>query len=255
MKPSAVAWHRAASLDDAVAALRDDPSAMPLAGGQSLVAMLGLRVTAAERLVGIAHLPELASVSENAGVLRIGAGVTHAAIEDGRIPDATDGLLAHVASGIAYRAIRNLGTIGGSLALCDPAADWPVALLALDATVITTTRDIAIADFLRGAYATALTQGELIRAVEILRFAPGTRWGATRIARQAGAFADSLCVAVHRPGAPPRIALGATGRGAVLLASSTPEAIGAADPDADSFRRRCHLAAATRAVRQMKRPA
>ncbi|WP_043839871.1 FAD binding domain-containing protein [Muricoccus aerilatus] len=252
MKPSAIAWHRAESLDAAAAILQDDVSAMPLAGGQSLVVMLGLRVTAAERLVGIAHLPELVGASEEAGLLRIGAGVTHAAIEDGRIPDATDGLLAHVASGIAYRAVRNLGTIGGSLALSDPAADWPVALLALEATVVTNTRRIPISTFLQGAYATPLEPGELIRAVEIPRFAPGTRWGAAKIARKVGAFADSLCVAVHRPGVAPRIALGATARGAVLLPAGTAEAIAAADPDADAFRRRCHLASVTRTLKRME---
>ncbi|MBP0495718.1 FAD binding domain-containing protein [Pararoseomonas indoligenes] len=252
MKPSAVTWNRAESLEAAATILQDDVSAMPLAGGQSLVVMLGLRVTAAERLVGIAHLPELAGVSEDGAVLRIGAGVTHAAIEDGRIPDATDGLLARVASGIAYRAVRNLGTIGGSLALSDPAADWPVALLALEATVVTTARRIAIGEFLQGAYATALETGELIRAVEIPRFTPGTRWGAYKVARKAGAFADSLCVVVQRPGAAPRIALGATAHGAVLLAAGTAEAIAAADLDADVFRRRCHLASVTRALKGME---
>ena len=252
MKPSAVAWSRAENLEAAATILRDDPTAMPLAGGQSLLVMLGLRVTAVERLVGIAHLPEIADTSADEAVLRIGAGVTHAAIEDQRIPDATDGLLAHVAAGIAYRAVRNLGTIGGSLALSDPAADWPVALLAMGATVVTNTRRIPISTFLQGAYATALEPGELIRAVEIPRFTPGTRWGAAKIARKVGAFADSLCVAVHRPGAAPRIALGATARGAVLLPAGTAEAIAAADPDADAFRRRCHLASVTRTLKGMK---
>ena len=107
-----------------------------IAGGQSLVAMMNLRVASPGLLIGIARLPELLGVANHSNAVRLGACVTHAAIEDGHVTDPSHGLMPHVASTLAYRAIRTRGTIGGSLALSDPAAEWPAVLAALDAEVI-----------------------------------------------------------------------------------------------------------------------
>src|SRR5262249_60008773 len=106
------------------------------AGGQSLMAMMNLRLATPGLLIDIARLPELVAVADDADAVTLGACVTHAQIEDGRIADPSRGLMPRVAATLAYRAIRNRGTIGGSLALSDPAAEWPAVLTALDAEIM-----------------------------------------------------------------------------------------------------------------------
>ena len=133
----------------------------------------------------------------------IGATVTHAAVEDGRVTDPTGGFLARVARGIAYRAVRNRGTIGGSLAHADPAADWLSCLSALGAEVVIAgaagTRGVTLAGFVRGAMETELAGDELLAAVRIPKFSRAARFGFHKICRKTGEFADAIGVAVHDP--------------------------------------------------------
>src|SRR5579862_2850801 len=137
MKPAPFAYQRPANLGEATAALSgDDPDVKAIAGGQSLGPMMNLRLARPSRLVDISRLPELRAVSDGRDAAAIGAAVTHAEIEDGDAPDPLHGFLRHVAGGIAYRAVRNRGTIGGSLAHADPSADWLSALMAADARVV-----------------------------------------------------------------------------------------------------------------------
>ena len=103
--------------------------------------MLNLRLAQPELLVDLTRLGELKQVEETAETVSIGACVTHADIEDGRVPDVAGDVLGAVARGIAYRAVRNRGTIGGSLAHADPAADWISCLAALGASVVVRGRD------------------------------------------------------------------------------------------------------------------
>jgi aerobic carbon-monoxide dehydrogenase medium subunit len=125
MKPAPLDYVRPRSLEEAVAVLSDDSAnAKIFAGGQSLGPMLNLRLARPGRLVDIRHLSELRAVHADSKFFSIGSTLTHAEIEDGAIEDFTRGLLPFVARGIAYRAVRNRGTIGGSLAHADPAADW-----------------------------------------------------------------------------------------------------------------------------------
>src|SRR5437870_5949677 len=134
MKAAAVDYVRPRSLAEAVDLLAEHRGeAWVLAGGQSLVAMMNLRVASPGLLIDISRLPELSSATDATDGVTFGACVTHAAIEDGRVPDPSRGLMPRVAASLAYRAIRTRGTIGGSLALADPAAEWPVVLTALDA--------------------------------------------------------------------------------------------------------------------------
>jgi aerobic carbon-monoxide dehydrogenase medium subunit len=270
VKPSAFEFVRPATLPDALAML--DDSAVPLSGGQSLLLLLRLRLTAPETLVDIARLPELAASSLVEGSVRYGAATTHASIEDGLAPDASRGLMRFAASGIAYRAVRNLGTIGGSLALSDPAADWPLCLLALDATLLLQgpdgVRRVGMDAFLVSAFTTALQPGEIITAIDVPVLPEGSRWGYRKLARKHGAFADSLAAAVWPAGGAPRVALGATMRRAVLLRRTMAALDGArdgldaameadvaeADPDADSYRLRCHLATLRKALQEMGQP-
>jgi aerobic carbon-monoxide dehydrogenase medium subunit len=199
MKFPVFGYVRPASLADAVAALADDEDAVPMAGGQSLLTMLSFRIGRPGRIVDIARLPELTSIEVAADVVRIGAGVTHSQIEDGAIHGMVGAFLARAARGIAFRAIRNRGTIGGSLAHADPAADWPVILAGLDASIETTSPNgaliISVSELIEDPMQTVLSPGELISSIHV----PLSGWrgfGLNKIARKSGEFAEALAVAV-----------------------------------------------------------
>ena len=154
MKPVAFDYERPTTLADAARLLGQGHGfSKVLAGGQSLGPMLNLRLAQPDLLVDITSIPELTTVADDRDHLEIGACVTHADIEDGRVPDHVQGLLRHVAGRIAYRAVRNRGTIGGSLAHADPAADWISALALVGAQAVVWTprgsRSIAVADLMR----------------------------------------------------------------------------------------------------------
>ncbi|HEX5325988.1 MAG TPA: FAD binding domain-containing protein [Acetobacteraceae bacterium] len=196
MKPASFDYARAGSVAEAVAMLAADDFARPIAGGQSLGPMLNLRLARPSMLIDIKRIPELRAADADGRVMRIGACRTHAEIEDGVIEDMTHGMLAMVAGGIAYRAVRNRGTLGGSVSHADPAADWPCALVALGATLVVHgpagERRIAAEGFVLGAYATALQAGEIVGAIELPRLQPGARWGYYKICRKAGEFASAI---------------------------------------------------------------
>jgi carbon-monoxide dehydrogenase medium subunit len=208
MTPAPFAFRRAAAWAELPALL---DGAIPVAGAQSLMPMLALRVAEPAAIVALDALPGYREVAEEAGLLRLGAGVTHARIEDGIGPAPLRGWLAQVAAGIAYRPVRNRGTIGGSLALHDPAADWPVALLALGAVAVLrrgeAVRRLPMAQFLTGPFATALDPGEVVAAVEIPLPGPGARFGWCKLAPAPGAWAEASAAVLHTPGAPPRSAV------------------------------------------------
>src|SRR5271157_1116238 len=121
MKAPPVDYIRPRSLTEALDLLANaGAEGRVIAGGQSLLALMNLRLAAPALLIDIARLPELAAADEQQDTATLGAGVTHARIEDGRVPDPSRGLMPHAAASLGYRAIRNRGTIGGSLALADP---------------------------------------------------------------------------------------------------------------------------------------
>jgi carbon-monoxide dehydrogenase medium subunit len=204
MKPVAFDYARPATLAEALALLAATPEAVVLAGGQTLGPLLNLRLAQPALLVDITRIAELAAVGDEDAAVVIGATVTHAAIEDRRVQDPANGFLARVASGIAYRAVRTRGTIGGSLANADPAADWLACLTALDAELEIAAhggarRRMALAQFVHGAMHSDLAQGELIVAVRIPRFSRAARFGFHKICRKTGEFADAIGVVVHDP--------------------------------------------------------
>jgi len=216
MKAAAFDLARPVDLADA-ATLLAQPGASALAGGQSLGPMLNLRLARPALLVPIAHLAALREVSETAAVVTIGACVTHAAIADGLVPDIGMNLLARVAEGIAYRAVRTRGTIGGSLCHADPAADWVTVLTALGAEVATSgDRTLKLRDFIRGAFRTALNPGELLRAVRVPKLSPAARWGYVKACRKPGEFAHAMAAVLVDRGVT-RAVIGATGGPPIVL--------------------------------------
>ncbi|ROO26952.1 carbon monoxide dehydrogenase, partial [Salinisphaera orenii MK-B5] len=183
----------ATGVDAAVAALQANEFAQPIAGGQSLGPMLNLRLAQPECVVDIASIEALKGARIEGDDLVIGALVTHAAIEDGLIDDVTRGMLARVARGIAYRAVRNSGTIGGSLCHADPAADWIAALAALGATLDITgpngSRCIAAGEFMVSAFETRLEAGEILVGVRVPALSAEAGWSYRKFCRKTGEFA------------------------------------------------------------------
>ena len=202
-----------------------------MAGGQTLGPMLNLRFAQPDLVIDVTRIVELGRIEESDERTTYGACVTHAAIEDGRVPDRTRGMMTRVAHGIAYRAVRTRGTIGGSLAHADPAADWLSCLLALDASVAISgprgARAMPLDRFVRGVMETALAADEIIDGVTVPHLGPGARWGYHKICRKTGEFADAIgAVVIDRDRC--RIIAGATTGLPLLFERPAAEAL--ADP-------------------------
>jgi aerobic carbon-monoxide dehydrogenase medium subunit len=255
-------------------ALLAQPGAVAIAGGQSLLPMLNLRVALPDLLVDLGGLQELREVTVTASMVRIGALTTHAAIEDGKLPDGFGGLMQMVASRISYRAIRNHGTIGGSVALADPAADWPGCLIALGAKVrisgLKGARSEPVEDFVRGQYSTSLSPDEIVLGFELPRPDAPLRWGFFKVVRKSGAFASSIAFAVAcgrggpvsvvlaaaavRPYSLPRIAecLRAGETAEEPLRGAIAQDVSPLVPRDDPYLMRLHASTVLRAVREMQ---
>jgi len=205
MKPARFVMARPGDLASALALIVGAEGATKIiAGGQSLGPMLNLRLVEPDWVIDITGVPELRRIEKEDGSLVIGACVTHADIEDGRAPDVANGMMARVAAGIAYRAVRNRGTIGGSLAHADPAADWVSALSALNAEVEIASRargsrHVPIGEFVQGALDVALAADELVRAVRVPVLPSSARWGYVKHCRKVGEFAEAIGAVVIDP--------------------------------------------------------
>jgi carbon-monoxide dehydrogenase medium subunit len=204
MKPAPLDYVRPRSLQEAAAFLSDEgANAKVFAGGQSLGPMLNLRLARPSKLVDIRHVPELRAVRADAKSFSIGATFTHAEIEDGVFEDFSRGLLPFVARGIAYRAVRNRGTVGGSLAHADPAADWISTMAAVGATVVIRgqagERRVPAQQFLLGAFTSELSAAEILAAIELPRLTATARWGYYKVCRKTGEFAKAIGVAIQDP--------------------------------------------------------
>ncbi|SEA29025.1 FAD binding domain-containing protein [Paraburkholderia sartisoli] len=157
---------RAASLDEAVAWLREHEEARPLSGGMTLIPTLKQRLAAPSHLVDLTHIEALRGVSVAGNVLRVGALTKHAQVAASPVVASAIPALAQLAGLIADPQVRNRGTMGGSVANNDPAADYPAAVLALDAQVVTSQRRICADDFFVDTFETALEPGELVTGFE-----------------------------------------------------------------------------------------
>lgn len=156
---------RPANLTEAARLIASDPDARLLAGGQSTLPSMRLGLLVPSKLIDLGAIAELRSIRMDGKRLVIGAMTPHAEVAASAEVRAKIPALARLAEGIGDRQVRNLGTLGGSIANCDPAADCPAAVLGLGATVITNSRKIAADDFFTGLFSTALKKGEIITAV------------------------------------------------------------------------------------------
>jgi carbon-monoxide dehydrogenase medium subunit len=229
MKPAPFTYHRASSIDDAIAHLKGgDAIVRPLAGGQSLVPMLNLRLAPADKLVDLTRIVALRQTEERPDCIRYGALVTHAAFEDRQVPDASNGLMTFVGSQIAYRAVRTRGTIGGAVALADPAADWLTTIIALEAEIALVgpngRRAMSGTDFALGPYMTAIEDAELIEAIIVPRRPASERWGHYKVARKTGEYAESMAVVlIDKARGNARLVVGATDGAPLVMERSSRE--------------------------------
>ena len=204
-------FHRATSVADAVARLKADPSAKILGGGQSLLPVLKLEMAEPTELVSITRIADLHGIRVEPGKLLIGATTTHAEVAaSADVQKAIPGL-ALLAGGIGDAQVRNRGTLGGSVAHADPAADYPAALVALGATVKTDRRAIAADDFFTGLFETALAPDEVVVAVH---FPIPERAAYAKFASHASKYALTG-VMVAKTGATVRVAV--TGAGSKVF--------------------------------------
>jgi carbon-monoxide dehydrogenase medium subunit len=241
-----------------------------MAGGQSLGPMLNLRLARPKLLVDLTQVDALRAIEDRGDRVWIGAGVTHAQIEDGEGPLPGDGMLRAVAANIAYRAVRNRGTVGGSLAHADPAADWPLAMAALGATLHVAgprgKRTLAADAYMKAAYTTELADDEVIEGVEVPKLSAGARWGYWKFCRKTGEFPEAAAAVVLDPERRvARVFLGAldtTPKPLHALASQLAQtakwsrddcakAVAGVTPDFDTVQRATHAAALARTLQQV----
>ncbi len=159
-------YHRPQSLADASGKLKSG-AGRPLAGGQTLIPAMKLRLAQADTLVDLGAIADLKGITHHGDVLRIGAMTTHAEVAESPVVRQVLPGLAALAGGIGDPHVRHRGTIGGSVANNDPAADYPAGVLALDATVHTNQRAIAADDFFTGLFSTALEDGEIVTHFDV----------------------------------------------------------------------------------------
>lgn len=190
MKAASFDYLAAQDINQALAAQSSGDGAKIIAGGQSLGPMLNLRLVRPRLLIDISRIDELRKIETRGDDFWIGAATTHAQIED-----RAEGMLQAVASGIAYRSIRNRGTIGGSMAHADPAADWPLALSTLGATLHIRgpngARSVSATDFMIGAFTSVLNEQEIIETIQVPRPSAAARWGYYKFCRKTGEFPEA----------------------------------------------------------------
>jgi carbon-monoxide dehydrogenase medium subunit len=269
MKAAAFDYARPHDVGEALGLLAQAKGdAKVLAGGQSLGPMLNLRLARPGLLIDISRLDELRGIEDAGDAWRIGAAVTHSEIEDAHGALRGGEMLVEVAAGIAYRAVRNRGTIGGSLAHADPAGDWPLALAALGADVVLRgpagERSVPAATVITAAFTTEVRDDEIITAVVAPKLSGAARFGYFKFCRKTGEFPEaSSAVAIDLEQDAARVYLGALsgppqplpelarriaeGGHAAVTRAAAAEAV-AAIASLDPIERRMHAGALLRAL-------
>lgn len=253
MKPAPFDYHQAGSLPEALSLLADHAGdAKPLAGGQSLIPAMNFRLAAPAVLVDLNGVGELAYIEEEKSVLRIGAMTRHREVERSPVIASRAPLLTETMPFVAHAAIRTRGTIGGSLAHADPAAELPALMLVMDAQFRLQnregSREIAATDFFTGLFSTALEPGELLTEIAMPTPTAGARGSAfLEFSRRHGDFAlagVAVTVAIDAKGqcAVARIGLFGVGDRPLLAKKAAASLVGQAPSD-EAFRAAAHTAA------------
>lgn len=236
---------RADSLDKAVALLAEDDEAKVIAGGQTIIPTMKARLAAPTKMIDISKLAELQGISVDGSTVTIGAGTKHYLVENSAEVAKAIPALAHMAHVIGDPAVRHKGTLGGSIANNDPAADYPAACLGLGATIHTNKRQVAAKDFFTGLFDTALEDGEIVVKVS---FPIPEKAGYEKFRHPASRFAMcGVFVAKTAEG----VVVAVTGCGAngvfranqleqALASSFTPDAIGSAKVDPSTLNEDMH---------------
>lgn len=193
MIPATFEYARARSLNAALKALAAGDGTKVIAGGQTLIPLLRFRLAQPGRLMDIGHLAKLQGVQKARGGVRIGAATTYRELLDSELLQERYPLIGEVTEGIGDRQVRNLGTIGGSLAHADPASDMPAAMLALDATFTVQSargkRTVRARDFFKGPFATAMTEDELLVDIHLPTLPKHTGAAYVSFAQRASGYA------------------------------------------------------------------
>lgn len=245
-------YHKAASVEDALAAMGAAEEGKFLAGGQTLLATMKQHLAAPTDLVDVRGIAGMSGVSVDGDILVIGAATTHAAVAGNADVARLCPALASLAAGIGDPAVRQVGTIGGSIANNDPAADYPAGLLAHGATIVTNQREIPADEFFEGLFMTTLEEDEIVTAV---RVPSATKAGYAKFRQPASLFAlVGVCVVDTGNGV--RVAV--TGAGddgvfrhdgleAALSGNWSADAINGVDVSDDGLMNDIHASAAYRA--------
>jgi carbon-monoxide dehydrogenase medium subunit len=245
------AFHRPNTVPEMSALLSGVSDSQPLAGGMTLLPTIKLRLAAPAALIDLSKIPQLFGISASDDVLTIGAMTRHVDVAESELVRDKIPLLASLAVGIGDPAVRNRGTIGGSIANNDPSADYPAAVLALDATIVTDRRQIAADTFFRGLFETALEPGEVITAI---RFPIPSAGGYAKFKSPASRYAVvGVCVA--KKAGKVRVAVTGAGPGvfrvaameAALEKSFVPGAVAAIKVDSKNLSSDIHADAEYRA--------
>ncbi len=232
MNPSAFQYERATTVDEAISLLdRHGESAKLIAGGHSLLPIMKLRLAEPERLIDIGRISALQGARAEGDELVIGALTTHHQVATDEAVRSMAPLLADTASRVGDRQVRNRGTIGGALAHADAAADYPAAILALDATLVAKgsqrERRIPARDFFVDFLTTALASNEVLTEIRIAASAAGHGWSYQKLANQASGYAIvgvAAILVLDERGSCKDIRIGVTGTAAVAWRADATEA-------------------------------
>ncbi len=250
MIPKQFEYYRAPSINDALSFLSGHQEARVLAGGQSLIPIMRLRLASPKFLVDISRVQGLSEVKEEDGGISIGALTTHAVLESSTIVRTKLSALSDAASQIGDQQVRNFGTIGGSLAHGDPSADYPAVVLALGAEIKTTARNgiraIPSEDFFQDAFTTALMSDEILTSIYFPKHVEKSGSSYVKFERKAGDFATvgaAAFVALDKSNACKQVRVGLTSVGSkAVRATSVEKALTGRVANAESIKKAADLA-------------
>jgi len=189
MQPAKFNYHRANTIDEAESLCKENTDASFIAGGHSLIPAMKLRLAEPGTLVDIGRIGDLKGISREGDTIHIGALTTHAEVESSDVVKDACAALAEAAGMIGDPQVRNRGTIGGNVAHADPASDYPGILMALKATVVTSSRSIVVDDFFTGLFETALNDGEVITEIQVPALGDGSGSGYAKFFNPASRYA------------------------------------------------------------------